>query len=132
MSSSYVHGYGPRKVQRLQVTRALERIEDDPSSPIALSELAALSGVSRYQLVREFSRAIGTTPYAYVIQCRARLARKLLVNGVMLADAAHEAGFADQSHMTRAFVRQFGITPGYYQAACASMGVGRAASRCSV
>jgi AraC-like DNA-binding protein len=99
------------------VTRSLERIEDDPSSPIALSELAALSGVSRYQLVREFSRTIGTTPYAYVIQCRVRLARKLLVNGATLADASHEAGFADQSHMTRAFVRQLGITPGCYRAA---------------
>ena len=33
-----------------------------------------------------------------------------------LADAAHLSGFADQSHMTRAFMRQFGITPGRYRA----------------
>ncbi|HIH2664745.1 TPA: helix-turn-helix domain-containing protein, partial [Burkholderia cenocepacia] len=28
--------------------------------------------------------------------------------------AAAEAGFADQSHLTRAFARQFGITPGRF------------------
>jgi AraC-like DNA-binding protein len=35
------------------------------------------------------------------------------------AEAALIAGFADQSHMSRAFVRQFGVTPGRYQAALA-------------
>jgi AraC-like DNA-binding protein len=98
------------------VARARARIEEDPSSPITLSDLAALSGVSRYQIVRSFARELGTTPYAYVIQCRVRLARKMLVNGETLARAAHGAGFADQSHMTRAFVRQLGISPGRYKA----------------
>jgi AraC-like DNA-binding protein len=100
-----------------RVLRVRERIEDDPSNPITLSELAALAGVSRYQIVRDFARELGTTPYAYVIQCRVELARKLLLNGARLADAAHRAGFSDQSHMTRAFARQLGITPGRYQAA---------------
>jgi len=98
------------------VVRARARIEDDPSTPIALSELAALSGLSRYQIVRAFAREMGTTPYAYVIQCRVQLARRLLAKGATPSDAAQGAGFADQSHMTRAFVRQFGITPGRYRA----------------
>jgi len=98
------------------VAKARARIEEDPSSRITLFDLAALSGVSRYQIVRSFARELGTTPYAYVIQCRVRLARKMLVNGETLAGAAHRAGFADQSHMTRAFVRQLGISPGRYKA----------------
>ncbi|WP_148677551.1 helix-turn-helix domain-containing protein, partial [Klebsiella michiganensis] len=32
------------------------------------------------------------------------------------ADTAFMAGFADQSHLTRAFQRQFAMTPGSYQA----------------
>ena len=45
------------------------------------------------------------------------MARRHLRSGYALADAALMAGFADQSHMTRAFQRQFGITPGRYRAA---------------
>jgi AraC-like DNA-binding protein len=48
-----------------------------------------------------------------------RLARRLLAAGRPPAEAALQVGFADQSHMTRAFVRQFGITPGRYRAAIA-------------
>jgi AraC-like DNA-binding protein len=99
------------------VRKARERIDDDPSSQISLTELAALSGISRYQIVRAFARELGVTPYAYVIQSRVRLARQLLMNGDTLADTALRAGFADQSHLTRAFARQFGIPPGRYLAA---------------
>jgi AraC-like DNA-binding protein len=99
------------------VARARARIDDDPASHITLSDLAALSGVSRYQIVRAFARELGTTPHAYVVQCRVRLARQLLLRGETLAVAAQRAGFADQSHMTRAFVRQLGITPRRYLAA---------------
>jgi AraC-like DNA-binding protein len=100
------------------VTKARARIEEDPASPTTLLELAALSGVSRYQIVRAFARELGTTPHAYLVQRRVRLARQLLLKGEAMADVAQRAGFADQSHMTRAFVRQFGITPGKYLAAC--------------
>jgi AraC-like DNA-binding protein len=99
------------------VVKARLRIDEDPSSQITLSELAALSGVSRYQIVRAFARELGTTPHAYLVQCRVRLARQFLLEGETLVGAAQRAGFADQSHMTRAFVRQFGITPGRYLAA---------------
>jgi AraC-like DNA-binding protein len=101
------------------VMTAIRRLEDAPEVPISLVELARLSGVSRFQLLRGFARAVGTTPHAYVIQRRTRLARKHLAAGRSPSDAALLAGFADQSHMTRAFVRHFGVTPARYQAAIA-------------
>jgi AraC-like DNA-binding protein len=101
------------------VSAAVRRLEDAPEMPISLADLAALSGVSRFQLLRGFAREIGTTPHAYVIQRRALLARKHLAAGRSPTDAALRSGFADQSHMTRAFVRHFGITPARYRAAIA-------------
>jgi AraC-like DNA-binding protein len=99
------------------IAKARARIDGDPSAQITLSELALLSGVSRYQLVRGFAHELGATPHAYIIQRRVRLARQLLAAGETIAGAAHRTGFADQSHLTRAFVRQFGVTPGRYLAA---------------
>ena len=101
------------------VAMARRRLDEAPEMPATLAELAALSGVSRFQLLRGFARETGMTPHAYLLQRRVRLARQLLVAGRAPAEAAQEAGFADQSHMTRAFRRQFGVTPARYQAAIA-------------
>ncbi|HEY0625384.1 MAG TPA: AraC family transcriptional regulator [Allosphingosinicella sp.] len=96
------------------VSLARSRIDDDPSSPHNLTELARIGGVSRFQLLRGFARATGLTPHAYVLQRRTDLARRLIARGMALSDAAAVAGFSDQSHMTRTFVRKFGISPGAY------------------
>jgi AraC-like DNA-binding protein len=100
------------------VERAIQRL-DSLDRQVSLAELAALSGVSRFQLLRGFAREVGITPHAYLVQRRVCLARRLLADGQTPAQAAIQAGFADQSHMTRAFVRQLGVTPGRYRAAIA-------------
>jgi AraC-like DNA-binding protein len=102
---------------RPAIGRAKQCIDDDPAAGLSLAELAATAGVSRFQLLRGFAREFGLTPHAYVMQERVRLARRLLRAGQSIAEAALDSGFADQSHMTRAFVRQLGVTPGRYQAA---------------
>jgi AraC-like DNA-binding protein len=99
------------------VAKALHRLDSAPETSVSMAELAALSDVSRFQLLRGFAREIGITPHAYQVQRRVRVARQLLANGQTPVQAALQAGFADQSHMTRAFVRQFGITPSRYRAA---------------
>ena len=115
------HGTRPRPAPRTSaaVTIARQRLDEAPEAPATLAELAALSGVSRFQLLRGFARETGTTPHAYLVQRRVRLVRQLLIAGRALAEAALEAGFADQSHMTRAFRRQFGVTPARYRTALA-------------
>lgn len=97
------------------IARAM--IDDDPAAPVTLAELAAASGLGRFQLLRSFARSVGLTPHAYLVQRRVEAARRLIVEGAALADAAAATGFADQSHMTRAFTRRFGLTPGAYAAA---------------
>ena len=101
------------------VAKAIQRLDSAPEAGVSLGELAALTGVSRFQLLRGFAREIGTTPHAYLVQRRVCLVQQLLADGQPPAQAAIEAGFADQSHMTRAFVRQLGITPGRYRTAVA-------------
>jgi AraC-like DNA-binding protein len=99
------------------IARARARIDDDPSSPLTLTDLAADAGMSRFQLLRGFAHETGLPPHAYRMQRRVILARQLIARGVALADAAATSGFADQSHMTRAFARLLGITPANYASA---------------
>jgi AraC-like DNA-binding protein len=99
------------------IARARMRIDDDPVAPVTLADLAEEAGLSRFQLLRSFARETGLPPHAYLVQRRIALVRRLIAGGLALADAAANAGFADQSHMTRAFVRALGVTPAQYAAA---------------
>ncbi|RDJ11302.1 AraC family transcriptional regulator [Rhizobium grahamii] len=98
---------------------AQEMIDCDPTAAISLSDLARASQLSRFQVLRGFAKATGLTPHAYLVQRRIHLARRLIAGGVALAEAALASGFADQSHMTRVFVRKYGISPRTYANAVA-------------
>lgn len=85
-----------------------------PAARWSLSELAERVGVSRFQLVRAFSRELGVPPHEYQIQLRVNRAKELLAGGRLAADVASELGFTDQSHLTRHFKRLTLMTPGDY------------------
>jgi AraC-like DNA-binding protein/quercetin dioxygenase-like cupin family protein len=91
-----------------------EAIDDSPASRRTLAELARMGGISRFQLLRGFVRVAGMPPHAYLVQRRIDLVRRLIRSGASLAEAATASGFADQSHMTRTFVRKYGLSPGAY------------------
>jgi AraC-like DNA-binding protein len=96
------------------IRRARDRIDADPAAPVTLMELAKEASLSRYQLIRAFARELGLPPHAYILQRRIALAQRLIRAGCDLAEVATAAGFCDQSHLTRWFVRQFGVTPRRY------------------
>src|SRR5258708_1134559 len=50
------------------VAKAIQRLDSAPETSVSLAELAALSGVSRFQLLRGFAREVGLTPHAYLVQ----------------------------------------------------------------
>jgi AraC-like DNA-binding protein len=96
------------------IVRARQRLDDDPATDPGLASLAAEAGLSRFQLLRAFSRELGLTPHAYLVQRRLALAQSLIGRGTPIAHAAAQAGFADQSHLTRLFTRCLGYTPAAY------------------
>ncbi|SAL30448.1 AraC family transcriptional regulator [Caballeronia udeis] len=101
------------------IRRVRERLGDDLLDPPTLTELAVMSGLSKYQVLRRFEKTYGVPPHAWLLQQRAEHARGLIRKGLSLAQAAASCGFADQSHMTRLFIRYFGFTPGAWQKATA-------------
>jgi AraC-like DNA-binding protein len=99
------------------IQQVRERLAADLFAPPTLGEMALAAGLSKFQLLRHFEKAFGLTPHAWLLQQRAERARGLIRGGAGLAQAAAACGFADQSHMTRLFARQFGFTPGAWQRA---------------
>ena len=103
----------PRAPAAVTLTRDLlaERLAGPPS----LDELAAMTGLSPFALLRAFRAATGLPPHAYLNQLRVREARGLLDDGLAPAEVAARTGFADQAHLTRHFKRVVGVPPGAYQ-----------------
>ncbi|MHC1549239.1 AraC family transcriptional regulator [Phyllobacterium sp. K27] len=93
-----------------------QHLDDEPTTSFTLTDLAKVSGLSRFQVLRGFAAATGFTPHAYLMQRRADIARRLILQGMALAQTAAASGFADQSHMNRIFAQKFGLSPGSYAA----------------
>jgi len=84
--------------------------------PISLRGLAREAGVHPVHFAAAFRRFHGCSVGEYVRRRRLQYARRRLADPeVPLARIAAEAGFADQSHLTRTFKRFTGMTPHHYR-----------------
>jgi AraC-like DNA-binding protein len=110
-------GTGPSAPRRgpASVRAVADLLEDRLVDPPALPELAKMTGLSQFALLRAFRAETGLPPHAYLNQLRVRRARTLLDQGVTPAEVAFDTGFADQAHLTRHFKRVVGVPPGAYQ-----------------
>ena len=116
------HGSGGGRPEQAPATRAIaariiELMHARYSNNLGLDELAAVAGLTRFQLIGLFKRSVGLTPHAYLIHVRLNAACHLLKRGLPLAECALAAGFCDQSALTRHFTRCYGITPRQFAAA---------------
>jgi transcriptional regulator GlxA family with amidase domain len=83
---------------------------------LSLAQLAVTYGHNELRLLRDFTRAIGLTPHAYLIEVRLQAARRLIEQtDLPLASIALDAGFAHQSHMGSAFRKHLAMTPSQYR-----------------
>lgn len=98
------------------ITRCIDYIHANVARSIRLSDLAVIAGMGIDSLTRHFRQATNRTPHDYIVAQRVALACNLLRHDDRLPlDAiARQAGFSSQSHMTTAFRRQIGQTPGHW------------------
>lgn len=94
-----------------KVTHVRDFMRERHMEELTLEELGASVGLTPFQLIAVFKRTTGLTPHAYLTQLRLRAAIAALGRGTSIAAAALDAGFYDQSALTRHFKRSYGITP---------------------
>lgn len=105
-------GQEPRAVALVK-----EYLQTHIGEDVTLSDLAVLTSLSRFYLLRHFTNTVGMTPHDYQTSLRIESAKALLRNGELLARVAAEMGFADQPHFSKTFKKLVGMTPGQYRAA---------------
>jgi AraC family transcriptional regulator len=96
---------------------ARELLDQQFFEQVTLRGLAQAAGVHPVHFAAAFRRFQGCSVGEYLRRRRLQYARQRLANReVPLAQVAAEAGFADQSHLTRTFKRFTGMTPSRYRA----------------
>lgn len=105
-----------RGVEPAWLRRAREMIEDRFREPLRLTDLAREAGVHPAHLSRVFRQRYRESIAARVRRLRTEWAAERLVDSDdPISAIALAAGFADQSHMTRALRARTGMTPARYR-----------------
>lgn len=90
----------------------LPRLREASLRSVSLDELARASRLSRAQFSRDFKAAVGKSASELIRAHRLHLAMRLLrATSMPLAEVALEAGYSDQSHMSRVVRQACGKTP---------------------
>lgn len=94
------------------VTYMQQYIEDNLNNEITLKMLTTGTGYSMYYAQRMFTEVTGVTPFEYLRRRRlSEASKKLLNSNIRIIDVAFEFVFDSHEGFTRAFSREFGLTP---------------------
>jgi AraC-like DNA-binding protein len=86
--------------------------------PLDVDDLASAAGLSRAHFSREFRRAFGESPHAYLLTRRLERATALLRNtDHSVADICFSVGLKSVGSFTTSFTRSYGVSPTAYRAA---------------
>lgn len=86
-------------------------IKSHLSDKLTLDAIARHVGISKYHLSREFKELTGQTVFEMVNLIRCKEAKRLIVNGATVSEAAVACGFENASYFSRCFKKQFGTLP---------------------
>ena len=85
--------------------------------PLDVDDLARAAGLSRAHFSREFRRAFGEPPHAYLLTRRLERAAALLRNtDRSVADVCYSVGLQSLGSFTTSFTRTYGVSPTAYRA----------------
>ena len=99
----------------LKTKEICDYIENNYTDNITLDKLAQVGAISKYHLIRLFTKEKGITPYKYLELYRINQAKKQLQENNSILDISIQCGFSDQSHFTNLFKETIGITPKQYK-----------------
>ena len=86
--------------------------------PLGVDDMASAAGLSRAHFSREFRRAFGESPHAYLLTRRLERAAALLrTTDRSVADVCFSVGLQSVGSFTTSFTRTFGASPTAYRAA---------------
>jgi AraC family transcriptional regulator len=127
-TTSFREAFKQGALSPAQQRRIIEYIQDSLQEHLSLETLAQVVKLGQCNFRRRFRETFNVSPHAYVVQRRIERACRLLgESGSSVKEVAFSCGFADQSHMTRAFRANLNTTPSVLQRQSLCVSDGRSA-----
>lgn len=103
------------------VDKAISCMQSEYANGITIREIAGRLGLDRSYLCALFSKRMGMSPKAYLINLRLTKAAALMtVHGASPSMAALSVGYQNIYHFSKMFKMHFGVSPRAYRNACLS------------
>lgn len=104
------------KPENRKLARVIEHIHRHLAEPMRIPDLAAMAGLSAYQLDQRVRQLFGVSTAQFIIRTRMNSACQLLQRGREAVSAvALACGYSDQAAFTRQFRQSTGLTPLQYR-----------------
>lgn len=105
-----------RAIRDRRIGVALDRIHQTPERPWTIASLAAEAGMSRSPFAARFKALVGEPPLTYLTRWRMLTASTWLrTSDLNVAAIADRIGYHSEAAFTKAFKRQFAISPAVYR-----------------
>jgi AraC-like DNA-binding protein len=96
--------------------RAKDLADSHYAEPLGVEDMAREAGLSRAHFIREFRRAFGDSPHAYLLTRRLERAAALLRStDRQVADICFSVGLKSLGSFTTSFTRTYGVSPTAYR-----------------
>ena len=96
-----------------KIGKALTAIHRDPENAWTIDSLSKEVGMSRSGFSARFTELVGDSAKSYLTKWRMQIARSRLAdNSVSIAVVSEQLGYASEAAFSRAFKRNFGMSPG--------------------
>ena len=113
-------------VSDARIARSLRLMRDQPGQHWTVPRMAAAVSMSRSAFTERFRAATGETPMQHLTRYRmSRAAEYLRATDAGVREIARLTGYDSEVSVTKAFKRQFGVSPGAYRKANALATAGR-------
>jgi AraC-like DNA-binding protein len=97
--------------------RAKDLVDARYVDPLGVDDMARVAGLSRAHFSREFRRAFGESPHAYLLTRRLeRAAAMLRTTDRSVTNICHSVGLDSVGSFTSSFTRTYGMSPTAYRA----------------
>ena len=94
-----------------RILNVLDHINNNIDSNITTEVLKDVACLSESRLLHLFKQQMGLPIRNYILWCRIQIVFNKIAEGNSLTQAAYYAGFSDQAHLTRTFVKTVGAPP---------------------